>query len=116
MKAYEIELRERLIAALTRGMSLRAAAALYGVDPSTASRWSRRLERSGALTADSAKGRPPAIVGREDWLAAFIADNPNATAVDVHAALARAGSNFSYATVRRYMIKHGFAAPKPRRR
>jgi len=116
VKPYEIELRQRLIDALNEGKSLRTAAASCGINPSTATRWRQRLERSGALAADPAKGRRPLLVGREDWLAAFLAENPRASVADVHSAMTRAGAPSSYATVRRYMIKQGFVALKPRAR
>ena len=114
MKAYDIDVREALIAALDQGMSLRAAARLCRVDPSTASRWRKRLERKGDLAASPIHGRQALLRGHDAWLADYVRENPDATPTDVHAALQRTGAQASYATVRRFMIGQGVATPATR--
>lgn len=118
MKPYEIDVREALIAALDQGMTLRAAARLCRVDPSTASRWRKLLQRQGNLTASATQGRHALLRGYDKWLADYVRYNPEATPTDVHAALERAGAQASYATVRRFMIRQGLVAPvaRPQRR
>lgn len=118
LRPYDIELRQKLIAALAQGMTLRAAARLYEVDASTVSRWRKRLERQGTLAAASSQGRQALLRGYDAWLTDYVVLNPNATPTDVHAALLRTGATASYATVRRFMIRQGLVAPvlRPQRR
>lgn len=109
MKPYEITLREQVMKAIDEGMPLRAAARRFNVDPSTVSRWRQRRESTGFVLARP-KGRRRALLGGwDEWLADFMLGQPDATAMDVHVALRRGGPKVSYATVRRFMIKQGYA-------
>lgn len=114
LNPYDLATREKLIAALDEGMTLRAAARLYQVDPSTVSRWRKRLERQGNLSASPSHGRQALLRGYDAWLADYVILHPDATPTDVHAALLRTGAKASYATVRRFMIRQGLATPAAR--
>ena len=48
-RAYSIDLRERVVAAMASGASARVAAARFGVSVASAVRWSQRHRRTGAV-------------------------------------------------------------------
>jgi putative transposase len=70
-KAYSMDLRERVVAAVEReGLSRRRAAARFGVSYSVAIAWVRRFHETGSAAPGKIGGhRPRKIVGEHrDWL------------------------------------------------
>jgi transposase-like protein len=66
-RAYSLDLRERVVAAVEKGgLSARRAAAQFGVGASTAIRWVGRLRRTGSV-------RPSKIGGSRESLPGSIA-------------------------------------------
>ena len=60
MRAYSIDLRERLVRAVAKGLSRREAARRLDVGAATAVRWAHRWETTGTLAAAVGKpGRSP---------------------------------------------------------
>jgi len=57
-KAYSLDLRHRIIEAVSGGLSCRAAALRFSVSASTAIRYQQRLRRTGCLEPDR-RGRLP---------------------------------------------------------
>lgn len=55
--AYSLDLRHRIVEAISEGKSLRAAAATFKVSPTTAMRFKQRSDRTGSLEP-SRRGRP----------------------------------------------------------
>jgi transposase len=74
-RAYSIDLRERVVAAVeTGGLSCHRAAAQFGVGVSTAIRWVERLRTTGSVAPSKIGGyKPRAIAGEHrTWLLARI--------------------------------------------
>lgn len=70
-RAYSLDLRERVVAAVERdGLSRHQAAARFGVSVSTAIVWVRRFRRTRSVAPDKIGGyRPKKIAGaHRDWL------------------------------------------------
>jgi len=70
-RAYSLDLRERVVAAVERGgLSCHQAAAQFGVAISTAINWVRRFRETGNVEPDQIGGyRPKKIAGpHRDWL------------------------------------------------
>lgn len=70
-KAYSMDLRERVVKAVTQeGMSRRQAAVRFGVGPSTAIRWIERFEETGSVSPDQIGGYKPRAIrdGHAEWL------------------------------------------------
>ena len=70
-RAYSIDLRERVVAAVeTGGLSCHRAAAQFGVGVSTAIRWVERLRNTGSVAPSKIGGyKPRAIAGEHrTWL------------------------------------------------
>jgi transposase len=49
-RAYGLDLRQRVIAAIDEGLSARSAAARFSVAPSTAINWHRQWREAGSLS------------------------------------------------------------------
>ena len=72
-RAYSVDLRERVVAAVeTGGLSCHGAAAQFGVGVSTAVRWVERLRKTGSVAPSKIGGyKPRAIAGEHrTWLLA----------------------------------------------
>lgn len=70
-KAYSIDLRERVVAAVERGgLSRHQAAARFGVAVSTAINWVRRFRETGSAAPGRMGGRKPKTIrgAHHDWL------------------------------------------------
>jgi transposase len=80
MKAYSMDLRERVLKDLDNGMTTAAAARKYSVSPA----WVRRLKQRRAATGEVAPrtqrhGRAPAWVTHADAIRAAVRQVPDAT-------------------------------------
>ena len=49
VKTYSQDLRERLLAAVDRGMPRKEAVSVFGVSPATLKRWLRRRRQTGSV-------------------------------------------------------------------
>ena len=70
-RAYSMDLRERVVAAVERdGLSRHAAAARFGVAASSAIKWVRRFRTTGSVAPGQIGGHKPRILRGEhrDWL------------------------------------------------
>jgi putative transposase len=71
VRAYSIDLRERVLAAvLNEGMSARGAAARFGISESSAIKWGKRHRQTGTVApAQNGGHKPRFLVGElRDWL------------------------------------------------
>src|SRR3546814_13343903 len=70
-RAYSIDLRERVVAAVEReGLSRHAAAARFGVAPSSAIKWVQRHRATGSVAPGQTGGHKPRVLRGEPraWL------------------------------------------------
>jgi putative transposase len=71
VRPLSMDLRERLIEAVERdGISMRAAAARFGVAPSSAVKWMQRYRATGSVAPGKVGGHKPNILsgGPDAWL------------------------------------------------
>ena len=61
MKAYSVDLRERVVAAAEAGMPRAEVAATFHVSEPSVTRWVQRQRLRGSLAPDVSPGRPPTI-------------------------------------------------------
>jgi transposase len=61
MKAYSLDLRERILKACDEGATEVEAAARFGVSQDTVQRYKRRRRETGSVAATPCKGRSPKI-------------------------------------------------------
>jgi len=71
-RAYSMDLRERVVAAVAGGLSRRQAAARFGVSYSVAIYWLKRLRETGSVAPGQMGGHKPRKIsgGHRDWLMA----------------------------------------------
>jgi transposase-like protein len=92
-RAYSLELRERVVAAVADGLSCRALADRFGVSVvASVVKWSQRLRATGSVAAKLLGGRRPyALEGERDWLLARVGEAPDLTLRALAAELAARG-------------------------
>ena len=64
-RAYSLDLRERVVAAVTAGQSCRSAARTFMVSVASVVKWSQRQRAIGSPAALKMGGRRPYLVARE---------------------------------------------------
>jgi transposase len=120
MKAYSLDLRERIVRAVDDGMAKSQAARLFGVSRSTIKRYVRQRRQIGSLAPQPRPGGPPPLIGpaQRETLRAQVAAAPDATLADHCAAWERTqGVRVSVATMRRALARLNWTVKKrPSRR
>ena len=92
VRAYSLDLRERVVAAVEAGQSGREVAETFMVSVSSVVKWSQRCRATGSAAALKMGGHRPYVVAREkDWLIARIAEKPDLTLRALVAELAERG-------------------------
>src|SRR5215212_8270971 len=61
MRAYSIDLREKIVESVKRGVPKSETARLFGVDRATVKRYCKRLEEHGTLEPGRAPGKAPKL-------------------------------------------------------
>ena len=69
-RAYSLDLRERVVAAVAAGESCRAVAATFEVSVASVVKWSQRFRATGSAAAEPMGGNRPYVAGRRARLAA----------------------------------------------
>lgn len=111
-KALSMDLRERAMARLEAGDSVRQVAAALDVAPSSVVKWSQRLRVTGSCAPAGTGGHPPRkIVGEhEAWLLDRIKDP--FTLRGLVAELAERGLKVDYRTVWAFVHRTGYSFKK----
>ncbi len=99
-KAYSVDLRKRVVAAVEGGMSRNQAAKQFGVAISTAIGWVRRMKETGSVAPGKMGGhKPKAICGEHAvWLSQRVG-NGDFTLRGLVAELAERGLKVDYRSV-----------------
>ena len=66
MKAYSLDLRERIVKVVAEGMSAEDAAEMFGVSAATVRRYVARQRETGSLAPGHSPGRPRLLPGAEE--------------------------------------------------
>jgi len=114
MKAYSVDLRERIVAAAKSGQSHGAVAQRFGVAKTTVSRFVRQLDQRQTLTPGKASGKPPRL-REEHWHAieGYLAAHPNASVADLQAWMQQTlGVCLSASAVHDNLKRHGYTFKK----
>ena len=114
-KPYSMDLRERAIARVQRGESVRSVAAALSVSASSVVKWSQRFRATGSVAPGQMGGhRPRLIVGEhEAWLRARIAAR-DFTLRGLVGELAARGLKVDYRTVWNFVHREGLSFKKNR--
>ncbi|ONG54017.1 transposase [Pseudoroseomonas deserti] len=115
-KALSVDLRGRVVAAVA-GSSCRAAAASFGVSPSSAIRWCALVRQVGSvapgpLGGDRRSGRIEAHAG---LILDLVDKQPDITLKEIQGALAEASVPVGIGSLWRFFQRHGITRKKSRR-
>jgi transposase len=110
---YSLDLRERVVAAVTAGMSRAQAAAHYQVSHSSAIRWARRVAETGSPAALPMGGKKPFTLANEEaWIRVRVAEKPDITGRELLAELNQRGIEVSHYGVWHFLDHVGLSFKK----
>ena len=110
---YSLDLRVRVVAAVTSGMSREAAAARFQVSYSTAARWVARSAATGSPAALPMGGkRPFTLAGEAAWVRSRLAAKPDITGRELLAELHERKVEVSYYGVWHFLDHAGLSFKK----
>src|ERR1700733_8751931 len=112
-RAYSLDLRERVVAAVMGGQSCRAVAARFGVSVASVGKWVQRFRATGSAAAKRMGGRRPyALEGERAWVLARISEVPDVTLRELAAELAARGIVVSHYAVWHFLMREGVTFKK----
>ena len=109
-----MDLRSRLSAAIDDGMSCRAAAARFGVAPSTAIRWQAQWRETGSLAPKPQGGdmRSRGVEARAEDILALWGARKDISLEELRAGLSEVGLQVSVAGLHRFFVRRGMTRKK----
>jgi transposase len=112
-RAYSLDLRERVVAAIAAGGSCRQVAEIYRVSVASVVKWSQRFRSTGSAAAKRMGGnRPRSLAGERDWLLTRLAARPDLTLRALVVELSERGVVTSYGSVWRIVHDAGISFKK----
>ena len=103
-RPYSLDLRERVVAAVESGRTVRDVASSFGVSVSSVVKWSQRYRATGSAAALPMGGRRPfALAAHRGWVLSRLAEKPDLTLRALRAELAAPGivvSNYAAEAMR----------------
>lgn len=110
---YSLDLRERVVAAASSGMSCARAAVHYQVSHSSAIRWAKRNAETGSPAALPMGGKKPFVLTHEEaWIRSRMAEQPDLTGRELLAELTARGVEVSYYGVWHFLDHAGLSCKK----
>jgi putative transposase len=114
-RPYSLELRERAVACVAAGESVRSIAAVLRVSAASVVKWSQRLRATGCAAAGPMHGyRPRLLPPYRDWLLSRMANGRDFTLRGLQAELAERGVMVDYRTVWNFVHAEGLIFKKKR--
>jgi transposase len=112
-RAYSLDLRERVVAAVAAGGSCRAVAKLFRVSVASVVKWSQRFRATGSAAAKPMGGRRVFVLtAHRDWLLGRLATTPDVTLRALVVELHERGVAASYGAVWRIVHAAGITFKK----
>jgi transposase len=113
VRAYSLDLRERVVGAVLAGQSCRAVSKTFEVSVASVVKWSQRFRATGSAVAKPMGGkRPFALASECDWVLARIAEVPDITLRALAAELALRGVKVSNFAVWHFLKRQGLSFKK----
>lgn len=113
VRAYSLDLRERVVTAIAAGESCRAVAKRFSVSVSSVVKWTQRQRATGSAAALPMGGRRPfALAEERDWVLGRLAAAPDITLRALAAELAARGVVVSYFAVWHFCRREGLTFKK----
>ncbi len=112
-RAYSLDLRERVVAAVVAGESCRKVAATYRISVASVVKWSQRFRKTGSAAAKRMGGNQlRSLAGEREWLLARLAAAPDVTLRALVVELCERGVVTSYGSVWRIVHDAGISFKK----
>ena len=112
-RAYSLDLRERVVAAVEAGQPCRAVAKTFMVSVASVVKWSQRRRASGSVAARPVGGRRGYAVAQErEWLLTRIAEKPDLTLRALLLELKERGMVVSYYALWHFLQHEGITFKK----
>ena len=113
-KVLSVDLRERVVAAVSSGLSRRAAAARFGVSVSSAIRWAELARSSGGVAPKPVGGdhRSARIEALAPLILGIMKKTPDVTLAELRATLAGQGISVGIATLWRFFARRQITLKK----
>ncbi|MFB9872155.1 IS630 family transposase [Acetobacter farinalis] len=107
-RTLSLDLRERVVAAVSNGLSRRQAAERFGVSPASAIRWCALAAATGSAAARPRGGDRLShrIEAQAERIHALIAGKDDLTLAEIRARLADDGHHFAIGTLWRFFARH----------
>jgi len=116
-RPLSLDLRQRVVGAITAGQSCRAAAARFGIAPSMAVKWHRLWRETGSVAPRAQGGdkRSDRIEALGPAIFAMVEAAVHVTLAEIAERLeAEHGERFAPSTVHRFFRRHGWTFKKSR--
>lgn len=112
-----VDLRERVVAAVSEGASCRQAASRFGVSAASVSRWSRRLGQDGHVVPKPSGGDHSShrVEAQARLILATCRRKPTIFLRELRDHLAERGVRTSTSGLSRFFARHGISRKKGRR-
>lgn len=112
-RAYSLDLRERVVAAVMDGASVRSVASRYGLAPSSVARWSRHYRQTGSFAPGKMGGhRPVLLEPHRDFIIERLKQTSHMTTSRLQRELAARGVIVCQDTVWRFLRRQGLRFKK----
>jgi putative transposase len=116
-KPYSTDLRERVVARVLAGDSIRAVGATFDVSPSAVSKWSGRFRTTGSAAPGQMGGHKPLILtAHRDFIQARFTEEPELTLRSLQRELSARGIKVSYGALWTFVHAEGLSFKKNRTR
>ena len=114
-RPYSLDLRERVVARVMAGDTVRAVATTFGVSESSVVKWSQRFRATASAAAKPMGGRRHFVLaGQRAWLLDRIELDSSVTLRRLQAELAERGVTVSYGAVWDFVHEEGLSFKKKR--
>ena len=114
-RALSNDLRERVVARYEADGSTRKVAALFGIAPSTVTKWVQRHRETGSVAPKKTGGyRRPLLEPHRTWIEARLQQTPELTLEGLRAELAARSIQVSYGAVQSFVKRIGLSFKKNR--
>ena len=112
-RAYSLDLRERVVAAVNSGQTCRSVAETYEVSVSSVVKWSQRFQSTGSPAPGKIGGyRRPLLADHRDFILARIVAEPHITLRRLQTELIERGVLISFGTLWNFVRREGLSFKK----
>ena len=114
-RPYSLDLRDRAVARVMSGETVRSVAAVFEVSVASVVKWSQRYRRTGSAASGPMHGhRPRLLLPHRDWLVGRMSNDQAFTLRGLQVELLERGVKVDYRTVWAFVHAEGLSFKKKR--